>query len=60
MNGVKAKPTSKDDADMIANLDLLMNLDIAESESDWSLVSNDAQSKDSMPTDLPDDTGGEQ
>lgn len=40
------------DADVIANLDLLMELDVLESEKDWSLFSAGSSSADAMPSDL--------
>ena len=56
----KPSEGAKDDADMIANLDLLMNFDIVENEKDWSLFSNGSSGKDSMPEDLPNLDGEDQ
>lgn len=43
---------TKEDADMLANLDLLLNMDAVDSEADWSMLSTGGT--DAMPDDLSD------
>lgn len=56
MSDTKEKATAiGDEADMIANLDLLINFDIAQSEKDWSLFSNGSDASNAKGESMPDD-----
>jgi hypothetical protein len=55
MSEEKPAPPINDEANMIANLDLLLNMDVIESENNWSLFSATGDADDTMPDDLPGD-----
>lgn len=39
--------STKDESEMLANLDLLLNMDIVESQADWELLKDSSEMPDS-------------